>query len=166
MREHFRIVPAEEQTQIDQVRTLFREYASSLGFSLCFQSFDAELAGLPGEYSLPAGQLLLAFCNSIPAGCVALRKLEDGICEMKRLYVRPEFRGHGLGKDLVLALIAQARLSLYSKMRLDTVAASMAEAVGLYRSMGFRDIPPYCQNPIPGAIYLELDLKTAVIRGS
>jgi len=166
MREHFRIVPAEEQTQIDQVRTLFREYASSLGFSLCFQSFDAELAGLPGEYSPPEGQLLLAFCDSIPAGCVALRKLEDGICEMKRLYVRPEFRGHGLGKDLVLALIAQARLSLYSKMRLDTVAASMAEAVGLYRSMGFRDIPPYCQNPIPGAIYLELDLKTAVIRGS
>ena len=166
MREHFRIIPAEEQAQIDQVRTLFREYASSLGFSLCFQSFDAELAGLPGEYSLPAGQLLLSFYNSIPAGCVALRKLEDGICEMKRLYVRPEFRGHGLGKDLVLALIAQARLSLYSKMRLDTVAASMAEAVGLYRSMGFRDIPPYCQNPIPGAIYLELDLKTAVIRGS
>ena len=83
-----------------------------------------------------------------------------------RLYVRPEFRGHGLGKDLVLALIEQARLSPYSKMRLDTVAASMAEAVGLYRSMGFRDIPPYCHNPIPGAIYLELDLKTAVIRGS
>ena len=158
MREQFRIVPAEERSQIDLVRTLFREYASSLGFSLCFQSFDAELAGLPGEYSPPAGQLILVFCDASPAGCVALRKLEDGICEMKRLYVRPEFRGHGLGKDLVLALIAQARLSQYSKMRLDTVAASMAEAVGLYRSMGFREIPPYRHNPIPGAIYLELDL--------
>ena len=159
MREPFRIVPAEEQAQIDYVRTLFREYASSLGFSLCFQSFDAELAGLPGEYSPPEGQLLLAFCDSIPAGCVALRKLEDGICEMKRLYIRPEFRGRGLGRDLVLALIEQARQSMYGKMRLDTIAASMAEAVGLYRSLGFRDIPPYCRNPISGAIYLELDLR-------
>ena len=159
MREPFRIVPAEERTQIDYVRTLFREYASSLGFSLCFQSFDAELAGLPGEYSPPEGQLLLAFCDSIPAGCVALRKLEDGICEMKRLYIRPEFRGRGLGRDLVLALIEQARQSLYARIRLDTIAASMAEAVGLYRSLGFRDILPYCRNPISGAIYLELDLR-------
>jgi ribosomal protein S18 acetylase RimI-like enzyme len=159
MREQFRIVRAEERTQIDYVRTLFREYASSLGFSLCFQSFDAELAGLPGEYSPPEGQLLLAFCDSILAGCVALRKLEDGICEMKRLYVRPEFRGRGLGRDLVLALIEQARQSMFGKMRLDTIAASMAAAVGLYRSLGFRDIPPYCRNPISGAIYLELDLR-------
>jgi len=153
------IVPAEERGQIDQVRTLFREYEASLGSCLCFQSFDAELAGLPGEYSPPAGQLLLAFYDSTPAGCVALRKLEDGICEMKRLYVCPEFRGHGLGKGLVLALIAQARLSLYSKMRLDTIAASMTEAVGLYRSLGFRDISPYHPDPIPGAIHLELDLR-------
>ena len=158
MREHFRIVPAEEQTQIDQVRTLFREYASSLGFSLCFQGFEAELAGLPGEYSPPAGQLLLAFCDSTPAGCVALHKLEDGICEMKRLYVRPEFRGQRLGRGLVLTLIEQARHSLYGRIRLDTIAASMAEAVGLYRSLRFSDIPPHCRNPIPGAIYLELDL--------
>ena len=159
MREQFTIVPAEERAQIDQVRTLFREYGASLGFSLCFQSFDAELAGLPGEYAPPEGRLLLAFCDSTPAGCVALRKLEDGICEMKRLYVRPQFRGHGLGRDLVLTLIAQARLSQYAKMRLDTIAASMTEAVGLYRSLGFRDIPPYHGNPIPGAIYLELDLR-------
>ena len=159
MREPFRIVPAEERAQIDHVRALFREYASSLGFSLCFQSFDAELAGLPGEYSPPAGQLLLAFCDSTPAGCVALRKLEDGICEMKRLYVRPEFCGQGLGRDLVLTLIEQARHLLYGRIRLDTIAASMAEAAGLYRSLGFRDIAPYCRNPIPGAIYLELDLR-------
>ena len=84
--------------------------------------------------------------------------LEDGICEMKRLYVRPPFRGQGLGRDLVLTLIAQARLSLYAKMRLDTIAASMTEAVRLYRSLGFRDIAPYCRNPIPGAAYLELGL--------
>ena len=158
MVDKFTIVPVEDGDQIDQVRTLFREYASSLGFSLCFQSFDAELAGLPGEYSPPAGQLLLAFCDSIPAGCVALRKLEDGICEMKRLYDRPEFRGHGLGKDLVSSSDRAGSAIMYSKMRLDTIAASMAEAVGLYRSMGFCDIPPYCRNPIPGAIYLELDL--------
>jgi len=157
MADGFTIVPVERGDQIDQVRTLFREYASSLGFSLCFQSFDAELAGLPGEYSPPAGQLLLALGDRTPAGCVALRKLENGICEMKRLYVRPEFRGQGLGRDLVLALIEQARRSLYGRIRLDTVAASMTEAVGLYRALGFRDIPPYCRNPIPGAIYLELD---------
>jgi putative acetyltransferase len=159
MTEQFAIVPAEERVQIDQVRTLFREYGASLGFSLCFQSFDTELAGLPGQYVPPDGRLLLAFCESTPAGCVAMRKLDDGICEMKRLYVRPEFRGHGLGRDLVLTLIAQARLSVYSKMRLDTIAASMTKAVSLYRSVGFRDIPPYCRNPIPGATYLELDLR-------
>ena len=158
MADKFTIVPVAGGDQIDHVRTLFREYASSLGFSLCFQSFDAELEGLPGEYSPPAGQLLLAFCDSVPVGCVALRKLEDGVCEMKRLYVRPEFRGRSLGRDLVLALIEQARQSMYGKMRLDTIAANMAEAVGLYRSLGFREIPPYCRNPIPGAIYLELDL--------
>jgi len=159
MGEQFTIVSAEERVQIDQVRTLFREYGASLGFSLCFQSFDAELATLPGEYAPPEGRLLLAFCESTPAACVALRKLEDGICEMKRLYVRPEFRGHGLGRDLVLPLIAQARLSLYAKMRLDTIAASMTEAVGLYRSLGFQEIARYHDKPIPGAIFLELDLR-------
>ena len=129
-----------------------------MGFSLCFQSFDAELAALPGEYSPPDGRLLLALCDRAPAGCVALRKLQGGICEMKRLYVRPPFRGRGLGRDLVLTLIEQARLSLYAKMRLDTIAASMTEAVSLYRSLGFHDIPAYRRNPIPGAIYLELEL--------
>ena len=159
MREQFTIVSAEERGQIDQVRTLFREYGASLGFILCFQSFDAELEGLPGEYAPPEGRLLLAFCDSTPAGCVALRKLEDGICEMKRLYVRPEFRGQGLGRDLVLALIEQARQPLYDRMWLDTIAASMTEAVGLYRSLGFHEIAPYHNKSIPGAIFLELDLR-------
>ena len=160
MADEFTIVPVGRADQIDHVRTLFREYAASLGFSLCFQSFDAELAALPGEYAPPDGRLLLGLCDRAPAGCVALRKLQDGICEMKRLYVRPPFRGRGLGRDLVLTLIEEARLSLYAKMRLDTIAASMTEAVSLYRSLGFREIPPYFRHPIPGAIYLELDLKS------
>jgi putative acetyltransferase len=155
----FAILPIKSSDQINTVRELFREYGASLGFSLCFQSFDVELESLLGEYAPPTGCLFLATSGSTPAGCVALRKLEDGICEMKRLYIRPEFRGRGLGRDLVLALIEQARQSMYGKMRLDTIAASMAEAVGLYRSLGFRDIPPYCRNPISGAIYLELDLR-------
>jgi ribosomal protein S18 acetylase RimI-like enzyme len=159
MREQFRIVTAEEPMQIDHVRTLFREYASLLGFSLCFQSFDAELAGLPGEYRPPEGRLLLAFNHEMAAGCVASRRLEDRTCEMKRLYVRPEFRGRGLGKNLVLALIERARESSYERMRLDTIAASMTEAVGLYRSLGFEEIAPYHDKPIPGAIHLELDLR-------
>jgi putative acetyltransferase len=154
------IAQVEGNTQIEQVRALFREYGASLGFSLCFQSFDAELAGLPGDYAPPDGRLLLALCDRAPAGCVALRKLQDGICEMKRLYVRPPFRGRGLGRDLVLTLVEQARLALYPKMRLDTIAASMTEAVSLYRSLGFRDIVPYCSNPIPSAVYLELDLDS------
>ena len=160
MADKFTIVQVESGAQIEQVRTLFREYGASLGFSLCFQSFDAELACLPGEFAPPDGRLLLALCDRTPAGCVALRKLEDRICEMKRLYVRPPFRGCGLGRDLVLTLIAQARLSMYAKMRLDTIAASMTEAVSLYRSLGFRDIAPYCPNPIPSALCLELDLDS------
>ena len=158
MADEFTIVQVGRADQIDHVRTLFREYAASLGLSLCFQSFDVELESLPGEYAPPTGGLFLATSGSTPAGCVAFRKLEEGICEMKRLYVRPEFRGRGLGRDLVLTLIEQARMMRYERMRLDTIAASMTEAVGLYRSLGFRDIPLYCRNPIPGAIYLELDL--------
>ena len=159
MEEQFTIVSAEERAQIDQVRTLFGEYGASLGFSLCFQCPDAELAQLPGEYAPPEGQLLLGFCDSTPAGCVVLRKIEDGICEMKRLYVRPKFRRHGLGRDLVLALIEKARQSPYERMRLDTIAASMTEAVGLYRSLAFQEIAPYHDKPIPGAIFLELNLR-------
>src|SRR5262245_51218170 len=128
MGERFTIVSAEKREQIDQVRMLFREYGTSLGSCLCFQSFDAELAGLPGEYSPPEGGLLLALCDLTSAGCVALRKLEPAICEMKRLYVRPQFRGLGLGRDLVMALMERARQSLYERMRLDTIAERMTEA--------------------------------------
>src|SRR5262249_40745390 len=162
MGEPFTIVPAEKGEQIDQVRILFREYGTSLGSCLCFQSFDAELAGLPGEYSPPEGRLLLALCDLTSAGCVALRKLEPAICEMKRLYVRPGFRGYGVGRGLGMGLVERARQSLYERMRLDTVTAKMAEAVSLYRSLGFREIAPYHGDPIPGAIHMELDLTTVM----
>jgi carbonic anhydrase len=151
------IVQAGSDRRIEQVRALFAEYASSLGFSLCFQDFDRELAELPGQYAPPAGRLLLGLCGARPAGCVALRKIAEGVCEMKRLYVRPEFRGRGFGRGLASAVIAEARQIGYVRMRLDTIA-TMKEAIGLYLSLGFREIPPYRHNPIPGAAYMELSL--------
>ena len=141
---------------IEQTRALFLEYAASLGFSLCFQSFDEELKSLPGAYAAPSGRLLLAQYDQQAAGCVALRKLEANICEMKRLYVRPAYRGRGLGRILVDRLIAEARGIGYERMRLDTIASSMKDAVELYRRMGFKEIPPYRANPIEGALYMEL----------
>jgi ribosomal protein S18 acetylase RimI-like enzyme len=139
------------------IRELFLEYAESLGFSLCFQDFDNELAGLPGEYAPPTGCLILSVVNSIPCGCVALHKLEEGICEMKRLYIKPEFRGKGFGKLLVNAVIDEAKKIGYTKMRLDTVP-QMKEAINLYREIGFKEIEPYRENPIDGALYMEMDL--------
>jgi ribosomal protein S18 acetylase RimI-like enzyme len=139
------------------VDELLREYAASLGFDLCFQGFDRELATLPGDYAPESGRLLLARVDGVPAGCVALRSLGEGICEMKRLYVRPGCRGLGIGRRLVEALLGHARRIGYATMRLDTVP-TMVEAIALYESLGFRDIPPYRLNPIPGARCLELDL--------
>lgn len=150
---------AESPTQIATVRDLFVEYANSLGFSLCFQSFDRELAGLPGDYSPPRGRLLLAEWDGAPAGCVALHPLDSEICEMKRLYLRPHYRGKGLGRTLVQRVIGEAREIGYRRMRLDTVEPRMKDAVALYRRFGFNEIPPYRENPIAGAMYLELELR-------
>ena len=151
------ILQAETPDHLREARLLFEEYAASLGFDLDFQDFEAELAGLPGDYAPPRGRLLLAFHDGRPAGCVALREIGEGVCEMKRLYVRPDFRALRLGRALAEAVIAEAREIGYSSMRLDTVP-SMAKAQDLYRALGFREIPPYRFNPIPGTAFLELRL--------
>jgi putative acetyltransferase len=143
---------------IEEARSLFLEYGSSLGFSLCFQSFDEELKHLPGAYGPPGGKLLLVRQADHAAGCIALRRLEPGVCEMKRLYVRPIARGLGLGRMLVARVIAEARALGYTNMRLDTIAPAMQDAVALYRRMGFREIAPYSTIPIAGALWMELPL--------
>ena len=152
------IFQAESASQLASIRELFLEYAQSLSFNLCFQSFDQELAGLPGGYAAPTGRLLLATQQGSPAGCVALHKLSDRICEMKRLYVRPQFRGKGLGKILAEKVIADARQIGYKQLRLDTVESDMGTAIAMYRKLGFREIGPYRANPIEGALYMELQL--------
>lgn len=152
------IMPAQSHAQIAAVRELFLEYAQSLGFSLCFQSFDTELAGLPGDYAPPEGRLLLAQYEDQLAGCVALHKLEPKICEMKRLYLRPQFRGKGLGRALADQIVAEARQIGYERIRLDTVEPVMKDAVAMYRRIGFQEIAPYRVNPIAGALYMELHL--------
>ena len=151
-------VQAESAEQIATVRELFLEYAQSLGFSLCFQGFDKELAELPGDYAAPQGRLLLADFGGDVAGCGALHKIDGGTCEMKRLYVRPQFRGRGLGKALAERVIHEAREIGYKKLRLDTVESVMRTAVAMYRQLGFREIAPYRENPINGALYMELEL--------
>ncbi len=154
----FSILTAQSPAQIAQIRELFLEYAKSLGFSLCFQDFDKELAELPGDYAPPEGRLFLAEFEGNAAGCVALHKFEAGVCEMKRLYLRPDFRGKGLGRILAERIIAEARSIGYARMRLDTVEPVMRDAVGLYRRLGFREIAAYRTNPMDGTLYMELKL--------
>jgi GNAT superfamily N-acetyltransferase len=150
------LIQATLPEHIGEARSLFLEYGRSLGFSLCFQSFDQELKDLPGAYAPPSGRLLIARNRSHAAGCIALRNLEAGICEMKRLYVRPDDRGQGLGRMLVERLIAEARMIGYERMRLDTIASSMPDAIALYRRMGFVEILPYSAIPVEGALWMEL----------
>ena len=152
------ILPVTTDAEIKTTRELFVEYGQSLGFSLCFQSFDQEYASLPGKYAPPRGRLLLAEVDGQTAGCIALRPLETGVCEMKRLYVRPEFRGLGLGRLLAETVITEAKLIGYQLMRLDTVEDKMQAAVALYRALGFKEIGPYTLNPEKGAIFMELEL--------
>jgi putative acetyltransferase len=154
-----RMTQASSPAQIAQVRELFLEHAKSLGFSSCFQSFDQELAGLPGDYSPPDGRLLIAEYEGEIAGCVALHKLEPGICEMKRLYLRPAFRRKGLGRRLAETILNEAHSAGYQRLRLDTVERMMRDAVGLYRALGFREIAPYRANPMEGTLYMELVLS-------
>lgn len=149
---------AQTATDIQTAAILFREYADTLDFDLDFQDFVAELANLPGDYSSPDGCLLLAFAPEQPAGCVALRKFAPDICEMKRLYVRPAYRGLNLGRRLAETIIREARFRGYRKMVLDTVP-TMQAAIGLYESLGFVPIAPYRYNPIAGAKFYELELQ-------
>ena len=141
-------------------RTLFKEYEQSIGVSLCFQNFDQELANLPGDYAPPSGRLLLVRVDDQIAGCIALRKLDDSTSEMKRLYLRPESRGRGLGKPIVQTLIHEAKLIGYSKIRLDTIPGRMDQAINLYRSIGFKEIPAYYDTPFDDTLYMELDLTS------
>jgi ribosomal protein S18 acetylase RimI-like enzyme len=148
---------ASNSADMANARELFLEYQHALGVDLCFQAFDDELATLPGRYARPKGRLFLALDGESILGVVALRALDDADCEMKRLYVRSEGRGLGVGRLLTATLIAEARLAGYRRMLLDTLPG-MAEAQSLYRSIGFTEIAPYCENPIAGTLYMALDL--------
>ncbi len=153
------IRPAESATALAKVERLFLAYAKSLDFDLCFQDFDAELAGLPGCYALPEGGLWLAWDAGAAVGVIGLRPLElPAVCEMKRLYVEPSGRGSGLGRRLANTAIDAARARGYQAMRLDTIGDTMAAAQAIYEALGFVEIPPYYDNPLPGVRYMELDL--------
>ncbi len=153
-----RIIKAQSPEDIADAHQLFEEYAVGLDISLCFQNFDKELADLPGQYAPPGGRLLLAFINDELAGCVALRDLGRGACEMKRLYLRPAFRGQGLGRMLAEAIINEGRQMGYHRMCLETLPGRMDPAIAMYQAFGFKEIPPYYDNPVEGAKFMELSL--------
>jgi ribosomal protein S18 acetylase RimI-like enzyme len=154
------LIQAQTQEQIQQARGLFKEYAGWLEIDLCFQSFEQELAELPGDYIPPTGCLLLAFDDDQLAGCIALRRFDERTCEMKRLFVRAQFRGKGFGRQLIDAIIRAAKQIGYEHMRLDTLPPKMDDAIRLYRSYGFEEIDPYYNNPVPGALFMELNLRS------
>ncbi len=150
-----KIVPATTAQDLEDVRILFGEYSGLVAEALCFQNFDQELEALPGEYAPPGGALLIARDKDAAAGCVALRQLDAGTGEMKRMYVREAYRGSGLGRRLALAVIEEARKRKYARMVLDTLP-KLAPAIQLYRDLGFRETGPYLASPTPGAICFEL----------
>jgi ribosomal protein S18 acetylase RimI-like enzyme len=148
----------------EAIKALFGEYAGSLGFSLEYQGFETEMADFPGKYGPPEGALLLARADGLPVGAVAMRRIADGICEMKRLFVRPGLRGvrtadgRSIGRALAEGIVEEARAKGYRRMRLDTIGGKMQAAISLYRSMGFVNIPPYYTSPVPDTAYMELTL--------
>jgi putative acetyltransferase len=152
------LIQATTSEHVQNARQLFEEYAAAIGISLCFQNFDQELAELPGKYSPPQGRLLLAYSDRELAGCIALRSLDSNTCEMKRLFLRPDFRGKGLGRVLVETIINEGRSIGYERMRLDTLPGTMDTAIALYRAIGFKEIPAYYDNPVEGATFMELVL--------
>ena len=157
------IVKAETPAQVSTARQMIEEFAAWLEFRLCFQGYEEEIQSLPGKYAPPSGRLLLALWDGRPAGVIALRPLEEpGVCEMKRLYVRPEFRGHQIGRILAERVIGEAAEIGYSRMRLDTISGKMDSAIAMYRTLGFAEIDPYYKTPVGETLFMELALKRAV----
>ncbi len=152
------IIHANTSQEIQTAKMLFKEYAEWLGVDLGFQNFQEELDSIPGKYALPSGRLVIAKYDGDIAGCAAVRKLEDGVCEMKRLFVREKFRGKGIGEALAKRIVEDARKIGYKKMRLDTDEQKMFKAMAIYKSMGFMEIEAYYHNPYDGVVYLELEL--------
>ena len=148
---------ADPKEDMDRVRSLFRQYVTELGEDLGFQGFEEELQSLPGEYSWPSGSLYLAWAGEQPAGCIAMRRIDAHTCEMKRLYVQPEYRGRELGWLLIRTIIASARAHNYEVMKLDSLRR-LKSAYNLYKSFGFRETEPYTYNPLPEAVYMQLNL--------
>ena len=151
----FEIRQAGSESDVEAARAIFREYEQWLGLSLCFQSFEEELAKLPGKYAPPDGRLYLARLDGEVCGCIALRKLEEGVCEMKRLYLRESARGNGIGLALIEKLIDEAKAIGYQRMRLDTHPPKMGKAVNIYKAHGFNEIQPYYDNPHKGVLFME-----------